>query len=891
MMKKGVKLFMVVLMVVSVCSSFMLVASATDVPDSYLGASSYAITDGTLSNASQPVVKDGKMTFKINMASGLTVTGAMVTVKYDKKVLKIVDAGPATTTDADGNKVEVVTGMHTHGVPQYDDSAYTFAYISANGFKTGNTGKEYAYITFQVIDTKYPLTSVEFFAGDYTSTDLIKTFSNIATLDSGIISAISAGNKSISVTWNSVPGATEYLLYRKGGTDTGYKQLAVVSGITYNDTANITNNTTYTYAVRAKNATGYGWYIGKSFSYIDTVNITLINANSGVKIAWDKVDGATGYKVFKRVKGTTEWSEVSTVKADTLTITDTAISSGITYEYTACACKNDSTSALAEVKTVQYVGMVSKVTLTNAYTGVSVKWTSVEGAEKYRIYRKVKDDKTWTVLGVVDGKTLSYVDKGATSGKTNYYAIKAYTNGTWSAYKSYAINYLASPIATKTYSTVGTGNTLTWNAIPGAAKYRVYRKATAKDKWSLLTKTTGTSYTDTDVTLGGSYIYTLRAENGSNVSGYNSSGWTITHTLTTPSISKVTVADKTIKLTWDAVKGAKGYRIYRKADGATEWSKLIDVSGTSYTDKNVTAGVVYTYTIRAYSGKTFSGYDKNGWVGVILSTPSVKVSNTATGVKVSWSTVKGATGYTIYSSQYDTATKKWSSWKRHGTAAGTKSAWVDKSAVSGVTYRYTVRAVNGGCRSAYKASSSLVYLAQPTVTISNNINGITVKWTTANGATGYRVYRSQLDINTGKWSEWKVMGTAKSTASAWTDKSVVDGVTYKYTVRSVKDKIMSSYKATNGLMFLKAPELVSCIKTTEGVVLTFKPNASADSYRVYRKTLYTGWSLLEVVNGAENTVYTDKNVIDGTEYIYTVRAVSGSSVSSYVKDGISTTTN
>ena len=87
-MRKGLKLFLAVLMVVSVCSSIMLTASAVDVPNSYLDSSSYAVTDGTVSNASQPIVKDGKMTFKVNMASGLTVTGAMVTVKYDKKVLK-----------------------------------------------------------------------------------------------------------------------------------------------------------------------------------------------------------------------------------------------------------------------------------------------------------------------------------------------------------------------------------------------------------------------------------------------------------------------------------------------------------------------------------------------------------------------------------------------------------------------------------------------------------------------------------------------------------------------------------------------------------------------------------------------------------------------------------
>ncbi|MBR3789115.1 MAG: hypothetical protein IKJ86_03900, partial [Clostridia bacterium] len=160
-------------------------------------------------------------------------------------------------------------------------------------------------------------------------------------------------------------------------------------------------------------------------------------------------------------------------------------------------------------------------------------------------------------------------------------------------------------------------------------------------------------------------------------------------------------------------------------------------------------------------------------------------------------------------------------------------------------------------------------------------------WTKATGATGYRVYRSQLDAATGKWTAWQVMGTAASSKSAWTDKSVQNGVTYKYTVRTVSGKVASTYKATSALMFLEVPELVSCTKDTSGIILEYKQNENADSYRIYRKTLYTGWTLLETVTATNEGAYTDENVIDGTEYIYTVRAVNGKSVSYYNTTGIS----
>ena len=173
----------------------------------------------------------------------------------------------------------------------------------------------------------------------------------------------------------------------------------------------------------------------------------------------------------------------------------------------------------------------------------------------------------------------------------------------------------------------------------------------------------------------------------------------------------------------------------------------------------------------------------------------VSISNASTGIKVSWSKVSGATGYTVYRSMYDTSTKKWSAWKNMGTAKSEKSSWIDKKVGSGYTYKYTVRAVNGSIKSAYVSSNSLMFLTQPKVTVSANDNGILVKWTKSDGALGYTVYRQEMIA--GNWSSWKNMGTAKATKSAWTDKSAEEDVIYRYTVRAVNDKTRSAYTASS----------------------------------------------------------------------------------------------
>ncbi len=799
-MKKSIKLLTSFLVVCSVCFSLFTVANAADAET--LESKHYVITDGVSQNASKPIFKNGRVTFKVGISSGVTVKAAMITVRFDKNVLKVVDAGAATVENSDGEKTEVMAGLHTNDPAKYDENACTFAYISADGFRTGNTGKEFVYITFEVINPSYPETTVEFYNGDYKSTELIKKYENVQTLDTSVISSISSGNKSVTLKWGSVKGATEYRVYRKGGEVKDYELLATTSSISYTDSKNIQNNTTYTYAVRAGkvDSTGikvFGWYIGKQYTYIDPTQLTVTNHTSGVKIAWNRVDGATGYGIYKRIKGTDDWKGIKTFDKDTLTTIDTDVVSGVTYEYTARAVYKvgsiSTQSTTSNVQSIKFVGITNKVTLANAYGGVKISWNKVSGAQKYRVYRKVAGENSWTTLGYTEN--TSCVDKGAKSGKTNYYAVRPYIDGVLGAYKSYSIVYLAAPEATVTPK-FGTGMYIKWNAVTGARKYRVYRAE--GNKWKLLATIEGTSYTDKNVKSGKTYKYTLRAENGKNLSYYNTKGFSAVYSLATPSVTSISTTSKSITLKWGKVSGAKGYYVYR-ANGS-KWVKVGTVKGNTFTDKNVKIGTQYKYTVKAYSGKLNSAYNKSGFIGVILKTPTVKIANDHNGIKVSWNKISGAAGYTVYRSQYDAATNTWSSWKNRGTAKSKVFSWVDKTVESGVVYKYTARAVNGKCKSDYKATANLLYLAEPKVTAENAINGIKVSWNEAEGALGYIVYSSQYDAATNTWSSWKNRGTAKSNVFSWVDTVVSDGETYKYTIRAVNGKSKSSYTATEDIL-------------------------------------------------------------------------------------------
>lgn len=704
-----------------------------------------------------------------------------------------------------------------------------------------------------------------------------------------IVTNAKAETNSITVAWNPVSGVDSYNVYKISdgawvkiasvpSTETSYKDTSVKSGVQYTYTITAVKNNTESYL---------GDENSKSATYVNMPSeLSASITSTGVSLSWSVTDNLTKFIVYKRVKGESEWQTLTTTDSSVTTVHDTAVSSGVTYEYAIKSISDDGsfTSALSEIKSVTFLSKIATVKVSSVAGGVKLTWSKVTGADNYIIYRRLTNG-TWVTLTTVKSGVTSYTDKTAESGKNYYYTVRAEADGYRSAYQNYPIYYLAAPVITKFDSQISKGITIKWADVHGAEKYYVYRK-TGNSGWKKIGTTENLLFKDADVKLGTTYTYTIRAYGNNVTSPYYASGWNRKYTPGTPSVKSVTASSNAITVKWGKVTGAIGYKLYRKAAGESKWSQIATVAGTSFTDKTVKKNVQYTYTVRAYKGNVLSEYNKTGWSGAVLSTPTVKIANASTGVKVSWSKNNAATGYTVYRSTYDAVNKTWTSWKNMGTAKATKSSWVDKSVQSGFTYKYTVRTVSGSCKSSYKATSGLLYLKEPKVTISNSANGVTVKWTQALQAKGYRVYRSEYNESTGKWSSWKNMGTAKYSKSSWTDKSVVSGVTYRYTVRTVSGKSLSSYTPSNTVKYLAAPQLINAFRTVDGVVLTYQQVDGAEGYRIYRKTADTSWVEIEDVTGNDSVNYTDKTADEKVEYTYTVRAFSGEDLSYYNTKGV-----
>jgi fibronectin type 3 domain-containing protein len=305
-----------------------------------------------------------------------------------------------------------------------------------------------------------------------------------------------------------------------------------------------------------------------------------------------------------------------------------------------------------------------------------------------------------------------------------------------------------------------------------------------------------------------------------------------------------------------------------------------DSTKTSFTDKNVTSGIKYKYTVKAVNDKVKSTFTATPAL-VRLAQPTVKIVNAKTGITVKWNKIAGVTGYKIY--RQELVNEKWSNWSGVYTAKASATSWTDTKAESGATYRYTVRAKNGKHLSSYTATESLMFLSMPTVKISNTSKGVKITWLESTGATGYTVYRSEYNAKTKKWSGWSNKDTVDSSKTVWIDKNVTSGVKYKYTVKAVNGIFKSAYTSSSKLVYLSQP-VVTAAKTSSGIVVKWTKSAETESYTVYRQEMTDGpwseWESLTTVKATENS-YTDKTVDSGKTYRYTVRAANGKYKSSY----------
>ena len=244
---------------------------------------------------------------------------------------------------------------------------------------------------------------------------------------------------------------------------------------------------------------------------------------------------------------------------------------------------------------------------------------------------------------------------------------------------------------------------ISWSSVDNADGYMVYRR-TADSGWKkIASRVTDISYKDQKAVTGTTYYYTVKAYSYAwgemTVSSYDKDG-----VAGKARLGKVKIATansesySTIRVTWNKVSGANGYKVYRSTSKDGKYAAIGSTaknSAVTFLDKKAVTGKTYYYKVCAYrnvSGKkVYGSYSATEKAKAVLSAPTLSAGSTSKTAVLEWSKVKGADGYPVYASDSQNGT-----YTRIKITKGTGAT--DESLLTGKTRYYKVRAyrkVNG----------------------------------------------------------------------------------------------------------------------------------------------------------------------------------------------------
>lgn len=395
---------------------------------------------------------------------------------------------------------------------------------------------------------------------------------------------------------------------------------------------------------------------------------------SKVAIAWSAPSfrGSSAiieYRIYRTTTSGVRGSFIDSVTPSTFSFIDNDVQDGTTYFYRVTARNSAGESGVSNqvpatpfaatptpsVTPTQTTQTAQKTTpsaprnlrATPGNTQVALSWDvpSSNGNStiiEYRLYRSLISGGSPTFVGATPG--TAFTDTGLDNGTRYYYRVEALNSlgaGTRSS-EVRAIPRISSTSSDTSSQTAAApsvprnlaaepGNhkvSLSWGAPSSSGgsditEYRLYRSLVSNGPRTFVSSTPGTAYTDTGLSNGTRYYYSIEARNstgvgprssevmatpmaGETASDNNDNDTSEISPASAPTNVDATAESSGIVLTWSAPSSNGGASItnYNVAKSTTSngTAKLFTVSDLSFTDTNVESGKTYYYRVWANNG-------------------------------------------------------------------------------------------------------------------------------------------------------------------------------------------------------------------------------------------------------------------------------------------------
>jgi fibronectin type 3 domain-containing protein len=566
---------------------------------------------------------------------------------------------------------------------------------------------------------------------------------------------------------------------------------------------------------------------------------------------------------------------------------------------------------------------------------IAIVWESVTGATTYEVWRAPSEDGSYEKIGETPGTT--YSDDTVTPNTTYWYRVKACNRSGCSdlstADSGYAAGEGISQVPTGVSATDGTYTDrvrVTWTASPGATSYEVWRDVARGGPYNLRGMVSGTTYDDRDASPGVVYWYKVKACNASGCSAFSAPDSGFTFASAPDPVTNVSATDGTytdrVRVTWTAVTGAANYEVHRAESEGGTYTRRATVTGASYDDTGVTQGTTYWYKVTACNtagcsafSVPDSGYASTGGGGGggggggTGDLPGQPQNVTATDgthadkIRVTWSSVSGATSYRVYRSDDSTFNIT-----TDQIAETTTTSFDDVDHATNnplelcEDYWYAVSAMNATGEGPLSVPDvgyqGTRVTGVPTVSATNGLHAtkIVVTWNEIKGATTYEVWRAESFGGPYIWvgevvNEAEEEEDDEDTTVTFEDDTFLDGdhavanyweKTFYYRVKACGEEETAcgcgGFSAPASGYVRRTPDAPTNVEATDGdpsdkVVITWDAAARATSYEVYRATSQTGTytkirSIIAPTDSTFQVTYNDTTATPGITYWYKVSA-------------------
>ncbi len=504
-------------------------------------------------------------------------------------------------------------------------------------------------------------------------------------------------------------------------------------------------------------------------------------------------------------------------------------------------------------------GLVGSDTLS-----VKFQWGPVLSASEFQIQISTTDAFAETFFDEVTSSTEIIITK-LNANTTYYWRVRAVNIGgesEWSAVRS--LKTIISPpsqvnLANPSNNQNGVllAPNLSWHEAARADRYRIQVSTTQSFATLVVNaETSERQYQARDLIPNRTYYWRVRASNPGGDGDWSSTflfvtinaSTTATPVLSLPGNDAIDIPS-TIQLVWQPTSGASSYRVQLSLD-ANFSARLVDTTGvqsTFFILSDLLTSERYYWRISAINQAGESSWSETRTFRTVVVTPGVPAlvapdnnfSNAKTPLLIDWSTVQGATSYSMEVSV--DSTFQTSVFASDGQAA---TEFLLSALLPQTTYYWRVRARNTAgfgdwsevrsFTTVVQIPDQVVLITPPTQTINTPIP-VLLRWNPSTRSDGYRVQLSNIpDLNVAVLADVNVTNTFFSLTN------LNKGQTYYWRVAAFNSGGQGAWSQVRSFTTIPEPPLAPSLLTPannldfipQPIIMEWQSNSFVERYQL-----------------------------------------------------------